>query len=171
MSIVPSIIIPSQNNMFDMNITLIKGVNPIQCDNSAWFSVVYEIWDISDINTDLLNRINKLDDKNVNDMKKCVTNIKEGISILKKKIIKNYNDEIMANNMCKNLEMLLSFSRLSQISKCYYEALKVINNPKTTPKYFEKIISIFRKTFSDYDHNVIDSTCKNLEILFSHNKV
>jgi len=172
MSIVPSIVIPHQDNMFYMSYIFIKGykrdkgINPIKYDNSMWFSVVYELWNISDINTDLLNRIKKLDDRSIKEMKTCVANIKEGICILKKKIVETYENEIMADNVCKNLEMSLSISRISQISKCYYEAIKVINDPKTTKKYFDKIIRMFRKTFDDYDNNIIDSTCKNLELLF-----
>lgn len=167
MSLIPSIVIPCQDNIiFNKVYKRHIGINPIKYDNSTWFSVVYELWNISDINSDLLNRIKKLDDRSIKEMKTCVSNIKEGICILKKKIIETYENEIMADTVCKNLEMSLSISRISHISKCYYEALKVINDPKTTKKYFDKIILIFRKTFDDYDNNIIESTCKNLESLF-----
>ena len=176
MSFITSITIPSQDNMFDMNINLYKRtnhINPVKSDNSTWFSVIYESWDITDINIDLLNRIKKLDDKNIKEMRTCVSNIKEGICILKKKIVDMYQNEIVADNMCKNLEMSLSISRLSQISKCYFEAVKVINDSKTTKQYFKKIIHIFRKTFKDFNDydNIVETTCKNLKSLFYNRNI
>jgi hypothetical protein len=149
------------------NIIHRKRISPIKYDNSTWFSTIYETWDIEKINNDLLSRIKKLNDSvNISDIRNNIYHIKEAISMFRKKILESYGNEI-ATNITRNLEMLLSVSQLCQIHKCYYEAEKVINNPNTKKKDFEKIICIFRKTFSDYDPNVIDLTCKNLEILFS----
>lgn len=164
---IPQIIIPSKDNMFNKSLHIYKKRrNPIKNDTSNWFSAIYDMWDIERINFDILTRLKKLNDSNtISGIMTNITQIKQGIYVFKNKILECYNDEI-ANNMSKNLEMLLYVSQLSQIQKCYYEAEKVINS-NTKKKDFEKMIRMFRKTFSDYDSNVIDLTCKNLEILFS----
>lgn len=167
---IPLIVIPSPKDNILYNILHRKRINPIKCDSSTWFSTIYDIWDIEKINIDLLNRIKKLDDStSISDIKNNICHIKEGICVFRNKLLKSYGNKI-TNNMIKNLEMLLSVSQLAQINKCYFEDEKVINNPKTKKKDFENIIRMFRKTFSDYDSNIIDLTCKNLEIIFSFKK-
>lgn len=105
--IIPSIVIPSNDMLIQKSyITILAGISPIEQD-SLWFSVIYESWNSLQINIDIMDRINKLEVKEEDEVEKNIENIREAILIMRERLVNGGSSGYSTKILCENLSLML----------------------------------------------------------------
>lgn len=94
MNISISVVIPSDDMLISRELYLYGGETPLKNDNSLWMSVVYDLWGVSETILHIKEQIGNLDTDTEN-IENIISNIKEGIKIVKEKMPYSIHNHVL----------------------------------------------------------------------------